>query len=495
MPAVSSLYLLIFLPLIASILCQTIPLRKNYFWFTFFSVAVCFGLILSFYPQVLAQKKIANDFQLSILSIGLEFSLDVLGYFFLVLLVFAKIVILFFYRSDVEKFLTAKNAKTFYAVFLINLFALINIFLTNNLFNLFIFLEIYAFTFFAISTLSRDKELLKISFRDFCLNAAAALLILFSFLMIHLLFKKVNFDQIAADIHMFARAGQLFSSTILLFIATAFLIKFFPFWLFFEKIKNNSLSANFLIAESMFIKSAVGIFLTLKFVFFFFGKDFLFADLELDHSLTIFAILLIIFSAIGIHQQKHLQAISVYLCLSNFGFILAAIGIHSLDTLKAVFFYMINFNLLNLFIFIFATFLKRRFGSASLIKISLIRRDHLLLVLPLKLLIFSVAAFPLTPLFFANWNMAYAALNPGFEASLLIALIAVNFAYADLVIRFIDAIFSQDLAGRAPQMNFEKYQSYLASFWLLILATCVVIFFSAFANRLSADFASYLLST
>lgn len=495
MTAISSIYILIFLPLIASILCQTIPLKKRCFWFVFSCAVAILLPLISFFPQILSDQKIANDFHLSILSLGLEFSLDVLGYFFLLLILFTKIVILFFYRPDVEKFLNERNAKNFYSVFLLNIFALINIFLTNNLFNLFVFLEIYAFTFFAISTLSKDGELLKISFHDFCLNATASLLILFSFLMVHLLFGKVSFDQFSNEISFFSGADSLFSFTILLFLSAAFIIKFFPFWLFFAKVKNNNLVSNFLIAESMFIKSSVGIFLTLKFTYFFFGKTFLFSVLGLDQPLIIFALLLIIFSAIGVYRQKHLQSISIYLCLGNLGFILAAIGLHSLESLKSVFFYMVNFNLVNLFIFIFATFMKRRFNSASLIKIGLIKRDSLLLIFPLKLLIFFIAAFPFTPLFFANWHMAYASLNISFAAFMLIGLIAANFAYADLALRFIDAIFSGDVDGdELPRVKLKKYRPYLTSLWLLIFAACSAALFAALANSLSTNFASYLLS-
>jgi len=96
MTALSSVYILIFLPLIAAIFCQTVPLKKNYFWFTFACCIAAFLLVVSLYPQILTQKKISNDFHLSLLSLGLEFSLDVLGYFFLLLLIFAKIVVLFF---------------------------------------------------------------------------------------------------------------------------------------------------------------------------------------------------------------------------------------------------------------------------------------------------------------------------------------------------------------------------------------------------------------
>ncbi len=496
MTAVSYLYLLVFLPLIVAVACQIIPGRRFSFWLTISCCFALFALVASLLPQILIYKNIGNDFNLSLLSIALEFRIDVLGYFFLLLMLFLKIVILLFYNSDIEKLLDEKNTRIFYSVFLINLFGLVNIFTTNNLFNLFVFLEIYAFSFFAISSLSRDQELLKISFRDFCLNAASSLLILFCFLATYLVFKKSSFDQIMTDTNMFVGSSLLLPSVMLLFLTTAFLIKFFPFWLFFAKMKNTNLITNFLIGESMFIKGAVGFFLMLKFVYFFFGKTFLFDVLNLSCPIIIAAITLITFSAIGVYQQKHLQSISAYLCLSNVGFVLAAIGLSSVESLRSVFFYALNFSLVNLFIFIFATFMKRHFDTSSIAKISLIKRDHLFLVFPLKVVIFFIAAFPLTPLFFANWHMTYASLNPGFEASVLIGLVAANFAYVDLAVRFIDATFSEEVVDQKSKssLGFKNYQFYFLSFWLLLFVIGSSVFLAVFVNNLSTHFASYLLS-
>ncbi|MBU6139958.1 MAG: hypothetical protein KGP29_00165 [Proteobacteria bacterium] len=496
MTVVSHLYLLVFLPLIAAVVCQIVPKNRFPFWLTISCCLVLFALTASLLPQILTYKNIGNDFNLSLLSIALEFRIDVLGYFFLLLMIFLKIVILLFYNSDIEKLLDEKNRRTFYSVFLINLFGLVNIFTTNNLFNLFVFLEIYAFSFFAISSLSRDQELLKISFRDFCLNAAASLLILFCFLITYLVFKRSSFDQIMTDTNMFLGSSLLLPSVMLIFLAVSFLVKFFPFWLFFSKMKSSNLIANFLIGESMFIKGAVGFFLMLKFVYFFFGTVFLFDVLNLSYPIIFIAITLITFSAIGIYQQKHLQSISAYLCLSNLGFVLAAIGLSSSESLRSVFFYALNFSLVNLFIFIFATFMKRHFDSSSFAKISLIKRDYPALALPLKVLIFFIAAFPLTPLFFANWHMTHASLNPGFESSILIGLVAANFAYLELATRFIDAIFVEDdsIQKTKQSISFKNYRFYFLSFWLLLFVIGGSAFLAVFVNNLSKDFASYLLS-
>jgi len=495
MNSLSYLYLLVFAPLISAVICQILPLRKLAFWFTLFCFITIFVLVSTLLPQVLTFKNIGNDFNLSLLSLSLEFRIDILGYFFLLLVLFLKIVTLIFYRSDVERLLSDKNIKTFYAVFLINLFGLINIFTTNNLFNLFVFLEIYAFSFFAISALSKDADLLKISFRDFCLNATASLLILFSFLITYLVFKNNSFDQIITNSSLFAGSKSALPLVIMLFLTIAFLIKFFPFWLFFDKMKNNNSITNFLVAESMFIKGAVGIFLLLKFVYFYFGTKFLFGEFGLNYFFIIAAIILVVFSAIGVYQQKHLNSICGHLCLGNIGFIIAAIGLSSQESIRSIFFYILNFSLVNLFIFIFATFLQQRFDSSSFSKISLIKKDvNFISILPIKLMVFFIAAFPLTPLFFANWNMAYASLNPGLEASILIALIAANFAYVDLALRFIDALFGEQQNSSNSTQKQKHNSFYFLAFWVLLIAIVAAVFLAVFVNNLSEHFASYLLS-
>lgn len=226
------------------------------------------ALIVKIFPSILTYKEIGNDFELSPLSIALEFKLDLLGIIFLALLVFLKIVILFFYRSDFEKMLDEKTNRIFYSVFLLRLFSLVGIFTSNNLLNLFIFFEIYAFSFFATSSISRDSELLKSSFRYFCLNAVSSLLILFSFFAIYLLCGDLNLDHLKDIMPLIAKISPAFITTIFCFLSIGFFIKFFPFWLYFKNIRSTNLIANYLTVDSLFIKTNIGIYLLLKFIYF-----------------------------------------------------------------------------------------------------------------------------------------------------------------------------------------------------------------------------------
>src|SRR3989338_1321474 len=492
MGVVSNIYLIIFLPLVASLVCQALPQKRIIFWFGFTSSVFLFFLLLKIFPDILIYDKIENDFELAPLSLALEFKLDLSGIIFLLLLVFLKIVILVFYRSDIERSLNIKNDRIFYSVFLLHLFALVGIFTSNNFLNLLLFFEIYAFSFFAITSISNDVKLLKISFRYFCFNCVSSLLFLFFFFSVYLIFGEVNFNQISENFSFIAANNSWLTAIIFLFLAAAVLIRFFPLWLYFDKIKSANPIANFLVIDSLFIKTLIGIFLILKFVYFFFHGHLFFVGFDFKPLLIFLAILLIFYSSIRLYHQKHLKLICLYFCLNNLGFIIAAIALRTLESLQAMFFYLLNFALVNLFIFIFATFLKRYFSTSSIGKLWLVAKDNFLLTLPLKLSLFFVASFPMTIMFFANWYMAYASFKLGFEAFLLAALVISNFSYAAVAIKIVNSFFAKQEYCKQPAKD-DRQLLYLLSFWFVISAIYSTVFLSGATNNLAIRFASYLL--
>jgi len=492
--AISNIYLLIFLPLIASLCCQILVGKKPTFYWALFTSTLLFILALKTFPLVLNSEKIASDFQLSLVSIAIEFKLDLLGITFLLLLLFIKIVTLFFFRTDIEKFLDEKSSRAFYSVFLLNLFALVGIFTSNNLFNLFFFFEIYSFSFFAITSISSDLKLLKISFRYFCLSAASSLIIIFCFFGIYLVFGEVNFDAMAQNFHLLGKKNIWFAQVIFLLLAGAIFMRFFPLWLYFKKLRSSSVIASFFIQDALFIKTLVGVFLALKFVYFFFGNNLVFEKINFAPLLILIAIALIFYSAINLYRQKHLKLICIYFCLNNLGFMLAAIALQSVESMQALFFYILNFALVNFFIFIFASFLKRYFHTSSINKIWLLRRNHMALTLPVKLLVFCIIAFPLSLIFLGNWYMALSSFTPNFAATILGALIASNFVYVAVAIRLIDSFFQPHNSPEMPVLPARNYYSYLLSFWFLIGGIYVGMLLCGQLNSLSLRFASYLFS-
>jgi multicomponent Na+:H+ antiporter subunit D len=502
MSLISNIYLIIFLPLISSLCCLLFKKKLPPFIIALSTIFALLFLVIKILPEIFHYKAIASDFELSAVSIGLEFKLDLLGIFFLLLLIFSKLIILLYYRSDINKTLTNSNISSFYGVFLLHLFSIIGIFTTNNILNLYIFIEIYSFAFLANFAITRDLNLSKIKFRYYCFLVAAKLIILFVFLIIFLGFKETSFDKIINLVPIVSKINWQFLAIISGLIFLSITASFFPFWLYFKKIHSPQLISDFLAFDTLFIKTNVGIYLILRFIYFIFGKDFLFSSPFFAVILGLISLALIFYSGFKLYNQKHLKSIASYLCLNNLGFIIAAIALNKIEALQAALFYIINFSLINIFIFIFATFLKRNYQTSSMIKLANVRKDHFLLILPLKIMIFFIAGFPLTILFLANWHLASISLNYGAELAIIIALIFAILIQINLVTKLIKAFYfnqpypeglDQDGDEEAKLKN-QNHFFYLISFWIIIFAIIYLSLAATSLNQMTLEIANYVIS-
>lgn len=484
MALISTIYAIIFLPLATSLLCQIFTKKNISFALTAACLFVILFLIIKVSPAIFLAQNIANDFELAPLSMALEFKLDVSSTIFIAAVILLNLIILFYYQLDIKNDLNHKDSKIFYSVYLLRVFTTIGVLSSNNLLNLFLFLEVYACSFFAIFSIAKDAKVSRLSFSYFCFNSAAAIVILFCFLIIYLVFGSLNLDIIkqnlieSKDVRFFAILASL------LFIG--FVIKFFPFWIYFENLKNNNLLANFFAVDSLFIKANLGIFFAIKFSYLFF------IDKMVANFIIFLAAILIFYSLFLLYKAKHFKLIAIYLCIINLGLILICLALNTAKSKQAAFFYWLNFNLINLFLFIFATFLKRKFNTSSLDKI-LLTANNKFFAMPLKMLIIFVAAFPFSFLFYGHWYLALDILQ--FSSKPISALITGVLAITNGVFLFVAIkiaakifIFSNDLAPKKLAIEPHKYWLYSISFWLLVILVYGLTFCFDLVNKLSLQF-------
>ena len=78
---------------------------------------------------------------------------------------------------------------------------------------------------------------------------------------------------------------------------------------------------------------------------------------------------LVIYSSIKLIKEDHLKLICAFFSISNIGFMVSAIGMQSIESMQSMFFFLLNFSLVNFFIFLFASYIKKNYQSASIDKI------------------------------------------------------------------------------------------------------------------------------
>ena len=491
---ISNIYLLIFFPLFASLTCQIFPNKNFCFNITIFSFLLIFALILKIFPDVLIYEKIASDFELSIVSLALEFSLDLLGIIILSIIIFLEFLVIIFFKKDIDVILNSRHHANFYSVFLLKIFSLIALILANNLFNLFFFIEIYSFAFFSIATISFNKKLLNISFQNFCLSTCSSLLILICFFSIYLIFGELNFEKIADNLFLLPATNFWIMIDILILISIAFIFKFFPIWQYFQKIKSPSVIASFIIIDAFFIKILLGIYLVMKFIYFFFGHNFLFTQYQFANLMVFSGFILIIYSSLKLLKEHHLKVICAYFSINNLGFIISAIGMQTVESMQALFFFLLNFSLVNFFIFLYASFQKNIFKTSSLKALYHIMKHNPLVAIPIKFVVIFIAGLPFTFLFFGYFYIGLASFKIGINLMMILALIFSNFVHFRIAVRIINSAGSKNLIKVDESVKIENNFYQIFVFWILIVAIYINVFSAGAVNNLASRFAVFLLS-
>ena len=496
MTIISAAYILLFLPLLSSLLCQISPKKNIAYLISVISVLFLIFLSLGLFKKIWILQNVENNFALFPLSLALEFKINSISMMFFIVIILLKIFTLFYYQQDIKNFLNEKNSRIFYAVFCLKIFAIAGILTSNNFLNFFLFLEIYSISFLAFFSISRDKKIAKISFSYFFCNAAASLILLFCFLIIYINFTSLNFDFVKEN--LLKSENSILFKTLSLLIFFCIIVKFFPFWIYFENLKNTNLFANFFAIDTLFIKANLGLFVIFKFYYLFFGK------ISISLILIFLAIILSFYSAFRIFQSKHFKIIVINFCLNNFAFILICLVLKNEQALKAVFFYWLNFNLIAFFLFIFATFLKRKFATSLIDRIAILTESkqfygNNFLLLPLKLILIFIAAFPFTFLFYANFNLSLASLEFAALLQYHFAIFISPFIITSLIIsQFSLFIFACKIMLLSFEKNDRKitakryeYWFHVISFLAIILVIYVLIINAGFLNELSIKFAQY----
>jgi multicomponent Na+:H+ antiporter subunit D len=423
-------YLILFLPLIASVFCFLINFKKSDFWIFISSLILIFLLTVVLGFNVKNQGVVSSNLSLANLSIPTGYYLDSLSIFFLLAIILARIFISIAHKTNIENSFNQDNRQLFYVVGLLNLFGIIGIFSSDNIFNLYIFIEIYCLTFCAIMAMSNDLNLSKIAFKYFCLNVSSSILLLLVFILLYLSNNSLQISEISANIEQKNNAVNWLLLPIILVI----LFKFFPLWLYFKKIKSQDLLAGFLLNFVFIINSVIGFYLLIRFLFYLFKINQVF----IDSALIILGVLLVFWASYKIYKCQYLMRIAAFLAVINLGFVAISFGFFNLNSAPSLL-YIANYILINLLFFSFANHLQKNFASSHIKHLDLLKEQSYKISIMIAFLMFLLLATPISLIFWANWYLILGSqVNIVASTAIILAIIVVNLVMVNLIIRIVN---------------------------------------------------------
>lgn len=403
---------------------------------------------------------------------GIEYRVDALNGFVLVLVSTVGAVIMPFARRSVAFEVAEGQQAWFYCMYLLCLTGLLGITVTGDAFNAFVFLEISSLSTYVLIALGHDRRALLSAFQYLVMGTIGATFYVIGVGLLYLLTGSLNMVDIAARLGPAWTENSRAIVAALAFVTVGISLKLalFPLhvWLPNAYAYAPSWVTTFLSATA----TKVAIYLLVRFYFSIFGVAIDFGALpvtEIIIALSVAAMFVASFIAVFETNLKRMLAFS---SVAQIGYITLGIGLANQAGLTGGLVHVVNHALMKAALFLAAGAIFYRVGTVQLKELVGIGRK-----MPLTMAAFTIAGFglvgtPGTSGFVSKWYLALGALDKGWwvlvfliVGSSLIALVYVG--------RVLEVAWLRESSAAIAHANDPPLSMLLP---LIVLATATIYF-------------------
>jgi multicomponent Na+:H+ antiporter subunit D len=414
---------------------------------------------------------------------GIEYRIDTLNGFVLLLVsAVAAVIMPFAYRSVAAEIEPQRQAW-FYCMYLLCLAGLLGITATGDAFNAFVFLEISSLATYVLIALGRDRRALLAAFQYLIIGTIGATFYVIGIGFIYLVTGSLNMADIgdrmgpAADDQWRAIIAGLAFVT----VGVSLKLALFPLhvWLPNAYTYAPSVVTAFLAGTA----TKVAVYLLVRFFFSVFGVAIDFRALPITEVLLVLSIAAIFIASIIAVFENDLKRMLAYSSVAQIGYITLGIAIANQAGLTGSLVHLFNHAVMKVALFLALGAVFLRAGTVQLDQLAGLGRK-----MPLSMLAFAIAGFglvgtPGTAGFISKWYLAIGALDRGWwwlvlliVASSLIALVYIG--------RVVEVVWFRPTMG-ALEKTADPPPSMLLP--ILVLAAATIYF--GFDTRLTAGVA------
>lgn len=477
----------VMVPLTAAALCALTPRPVIAWGLTLLAGVACLAGALRLLTIVLSGGPVAYHLGGWPPPLGIEFRLDALSAFMLVIVSAVGAITFSFSRQSVAREIAPDAQPLFYAMLLLCFGGLMGVVSTGDAFNLFVFLEIASLPAYVLVAMGagRDKRALTAAFTYLVMGTIGASFYVIGLGLIYMMTGALNMTDIAGRI-----AGMGGSRTIQVafaFIITGLGLKLamFPLHLWLPNAYTYAPSA-----VSGFLAGTAGkvaLYVIIRFLYTVFGPSF---EIEAQTLKFVFLPLgmtaIVAASAVAIFQTN-VKRMLAWSSIAQAGYLLAGISFANVSGLMASILHLFNHALMKSGLFLAVGCVIYRTGSCSIASFRGLGHQMPWTMAAFVIGALSLIGVPATVGFSGKWYLVLAAFERGWwpVAVVMAAGSALTLIY---VWRVIEAAYFHS----APEGQYfeEAPPGLLAPLWLLMI-TCLALGidseFTVTASRLAAD--------
>ena len=399
---------------------------------------------------------------------GIEYRVDALNSFVLVLVGLVASVVAPYARASVAAELPRDQHYLFFTMYSLCLAGLLGITITGDAFNLFVFLEISSLSTYVLIALGRNRRALLAAYQYLVLGTIGATFYIIGVGLLYLMTGTLNIADMALRLREVHEIRPVLAALAFITAGVGLKLALFPlhFWLPNAYAYAPSAITAFLAASA----TKVSVYVLLRFYFLVFGVQLAFARLPMAEVLTALSLLAVVSASLVAVFQRDLKRLFAYSSVAQIGYITLGMGLANEAGLTGAVVHLFNHGLTKGAIFLLLGGVVLRVGSTSLDRVAGLARTMPLTSFGIVLAGMSLIGIPGTAGFISKWYLVLGAIAHGYWwlAALIVVSSLIALAY---VWRFVEmAYFSAPLPG-AERIS-EAPAAMLIPAWIMV-AGCV----------------------
>jgi len=420
---------------------------------------------------------------------GIEYRVDALSSYVLVLVSLLAAVVLPYARLSIAAEVPSDRHYLLYAMFALCLCGLLGITITGDAFNVFVFLEISSLSGYVLIALGRDRRALRSAFQYLIMGTIGATFYVIGVGLLYLMTGTLNLADMATRLGAVQEVRPVLAALAFITVGLSLKIALFPLHIWLPGAYAYAPSAVSAFMAGTVTK--VSVYVLLRFMFGIFGVRLVLPGLPLLEILTLLSAVAMVVASLVALLERDLKRLLAYSSVAQIGYITLGLGLGNVDGMTASVVHLFNHGVTKTALFMLVGGIVLRTGSCQLDALAGLARRMPVTCFGVVLAGLSLIGVPGTAGFITKWHLVLSALQAG-QWWIVVVIAASSLLAAAYVWRFVEIAYLRAAPTGAASRE-EAPLQLLVPAWLLVAACIYFGFDTSFSLAGARDAAVMLL--
>jgi len=456
----------VIIPLMAAPICLLLNRSRLVWLFSLLVSGLAFTISVLLLQQVMTSGVISYELGGWQAPWGIEYRIDQLNAFLLLIISGISTVVLFAAHTSIEKEIPKDKHTYFYILYLLSLTGMLGIVATGDAFNVFVFLEISSLSAYALIAMGQKRQALWASYQYLIMGTIGATFILIGIGLMYQMTGTLNMQDLSQRLPEVAQTRTVFVSFAFVIVGVCLKLAMFPLHLWLP----NAYAYAPSIVTAFFAATAtkVAVYLLIRFTFSVFGLSFSFTTIPLQTLFMALGLIGIFVASTTAIYQSNVKHLFAYSSIAQIGYMIVGFSVSTVAGLTATLLHMFNHALMKGAIFLALAAVIYRIGNVELKSFRGLGRQMPLTMAAIVIGGLSLIGAPLTVGFVSKWYLLTALVEQGWwpiaVLILLGSMLAVVYVWRVIEVAYFKEPLQQNIKVKEAPMSF------LIPIWTLVIA-------------------------